>query len=169
MKKLLNRLRIDHPDIVFVAGKQFYWSPASKQITYAQEALQERVGIWALLHELSHAILGHENYETDFELLMLEVSAWKHAQNLAIKYGHIIDVDHVQDCLDTYRDWLDQRSTCPLCGNTSMQQNSRLYRCFNCASEWQVTASRFCRPYRLTMRQNKKLPVDQTVPQTTFM
>lgn len=168
MKSLLDQLVAEYPDVSFKAGNQFYWSPAKKKITYVAELLEEETGLWALMHELAHADLGHTSYETDFELLMLEVAAWEHAKKLGLRSGQKISDDHIQDCLDTYRDWLDQRSTCPMCGNNSLQQNSQLYRCFNCRSEWRVSSSRFCRPYRLTMAQNKKLPAEHDAPKATF-
>jgi hypothetical protein len=73
---------------------------------------------------------------------------WEKAKQLAESLNYTIDPDHIQDCLDTYRDWLYQRSTCPTCTNCSLQTNSRTYACFNCGTNWNVSSSRMCRPYR---------------------
>lgn len=146
MRQLLTRLRNDFPQISFSTGKQFCWSPQTAQVFYKSSA--DGTAAWSLLHEVGHAVLGHKSYASDFELVQLEMTAWTTAEALAEKYGITIDEDHIQDCLDTYRDWLHRRSTCPTCGIRSLQQSIRSYVCFNCKTNWRVSASRFCRPYR---------------------
>lgn len=147
MEKFIQRLREDYKEIRFVKAEGFYWSPTDQAVAYNEK--DNQASRWVLLHELAHAVLGHQNYETDFELLLMESAAWDTAKKLAKHYKTEIDEDHIQDCLDTYRDWLHRRSTCPTCGNRSLQENARQYSCFNCGTEWQVSASRFCRPYRM--------------------
>lgn len=164
MEKLLTKLRKQLPGVSFEAGTAFFWSPEYSRVTYKSGS--EEKYMWALLHEASHAILGHKNYQNDVELLMLEVSAWQQAKSLAAEYGIEISEDHIQDCLDTYRDWLHQRATCPRCSTVSLQITAREYRCHNCSAAWSVSASRFCRPYRLSTPTNKKSP--EGVPQATF-
>ena len=158
MRTLIKKLPKDFPDLTFEAGSQFCWSPKLQSITYNEQVEDDTIGAWSLLHEVSHAVLDHQHYGSDFELLHLEAAAWHKAAELAEKYGYKIDADHIQDCLDTYRDWLHQRSTCPVCGTTSLQETARKYRCHNCGTSWTVTASRFCRPYR-RLHQTKKPPV----------
>lgn len=148
MLRLLNKLRADYPDIAFTEGESFYWSPKDRSVTYTLTSTQPEVASWSLLHEVSHGILNHVDYSTDFELIKLEVAAWQHARKLARNYGIKIDPEHIQDCLDTYRDWLHRRSACPECGTVSVQADSRTYRCLNCTAAWNVSNSRFCRPYR---------------------
>jgi hypothetical protein len=109
--------------------------------------------IFSLLHELGHALLEHKDYTYDVELLKIEVAAWDRARTLAEQYGVTLDEDHIQDCLDTYRDWLHLRATCPTCFGRSLQSTETCYRCFNCQTEWSVTRSRLCRPYRLRTSQ----------------
>lgn len=155
MKSLLNRLEADYPEISFVEGESFYWSPNESTVTYVIVSTQPEVSKWSLLHEVSHGILGHTDYSTDFELMQLEVAAWKKAVTLGKKYGIKIDLEHVEDCLDTYRDWLHRRSTCPTCGVVSLQTSERTYKCINCDSTWRVSNSRFCRPYRMLETTNK--------------
>jgi hypothetical protein len=164
---LLTRVSQDYPQLHFSEGNVFSWSPKNKTITY--KTGPQKVRAWSLLHELAHAVLEHKSYQTDFELLLLEVAAWDKAKELSENYGIQIDEDHIQDCIDTYRDWLYQRSTCPLCSCTSLQHNSTTYRCFNCSTSWTVTASRFCRPYRLTTKQQKTPPEAPKSTQTTFL
>lgn len=153
MKNLLKRLSVDYPGIKFQEGESFFWSPKDGTVTYVLHPAQNKIAEWSLLHEVSHGILGHTDYSSDFELVQLEVEAWQHARELANKYDIKIDQDHIEDCLDTYRDWLHRRSTCPNCNSVSTQSDPKTYRCFNCKSTWQVSNSRFCRPYRITAKQ----------------
>jgi ribosomal protein L37AE/L43A len=150
-KIFINKLQKDFPHIKFRPGKQEHWSPKSQTITYnlGQDLEQLQYG---LLHEIAHAQLEHNSYQSDFELLKLESHAWELAAKLAKKYGVSIDEDHIQNCLDTYRDWLHRRSACPTCGTHVMQRDSRSYQCYNCQAIWQVTAGRFVRPYRRSLR-----------------
>jgi hypothetical protein len=106
-------------------------------------------GFWSILHELGHALLDHQSYENDVNLLQKEAEAWEKAVIVAKSYGMTIDQEHIQNCLDTYRDWLHKRSTCPTCSSHGLQQNKALYRCLNCQGAWKVSSARFCRPYRL--------------------
>ncbi|HEY5152831.1 MAG TPA: ImmA/IrrE family metallo-endopeptidase [Candidatus Saccharimonadales bacterium] len=148
MDKLIARLRAEFPDLHFTPGSQFYWSPETTEIFYKART-RDQHAVWSLLHETGHALLGHRGYKADFELLKLEVAAWEHARKLALSLKLAIDEDHIQDCLDTYRDWLYKRSICPNCTTKSLQQGDFVhYRCFNCHAIWRVTASRFCRAYR---------------------
>jgi hypothetical protein len=149
MQTLLNQLKKAYPDIAFTASNTFYWSPKERVVYYAASNQNKTIASWSLLHELSHALLNHSTYSSDFELVALESAAWKRAVEISATYGIVIEEDHVQDCLDTYRDWLHKRSTCPTCSTHSLQINSNTYSCINCSTKWHVTASRFCRPYRL--------------------
>lgn len=148
MRELLAKLQADYPAIGFVEGGAFSWSPKDQTVTYKPASTQPEVACWSLLHEISHGILGHTTYQTDFELVTLEVEAWEKARRIAKHYDLRIDSEHIQDCLDTYRDWLHRRSTCPNCSTVSMQKDTKTYMCFNCKAEWHVSSSRFCRPYR---------------------
>lgn len=166
MEKLLKKLRVDLPKVSFEPGNIFSWSPEHSLITYRTDSKEELQNSWALLHEAAHALLGHSSYQRDADLLMMEVAAWKRAEELAHESGTTISEDHIQDCLDTYRDWLHQRSTCPRCSTVSFQVSTREYRCHNCLATWSVSKARFCRPYRLSNASNKKSP--ETIPQATF-
>jgi hypothetical protein len=146
---LLARIAADYPDLQFIEAAHFAWHAGKKHVSYKKAGKNTMHSMYSLLHELGHAILGHKDYTHDIELLQLEVAAWEQARGLASHYGLEIDEDYLQDCLDTYRDWLHLRATCPACFGRSLQNSERSYRCFNCQSEWTVTRSRLCRPYRL--------------------
>ncbi len=152
-KKFINEVGKDYPDFKIERGKQEHWSPKSNTITFNPDQTPERVR-FSVLHELAHAILSHTNYQSDLELLKMESEAWRLASQIGLKYGVTISEDHIQNCLNTYRDWLHKRSTCPNCGLRVLQQNTTIYRCFNCQQEWRVSTGRFVRPYRLSI--NKK-------------
>lgn len=147
MEALINKLRATYPQIRFTYGEVAKWSSKEQEITYHDDGSEESV--WTLLHELGHGLLGHTSYTSDAALIQKEVAAWVKARELAKDHQIEIDTVHIEDCLDTYRDWLHKRSTCPTCNAQGLQQSQRLYACFNCQSTWKVTLDRFCRPYRL--------------------
>ncbi|HEY5442448.1 MAG TPA: hypothetical protein VIJ68_02835 [Candidatus Saccharimonadales bacterium] len=161
MDELVNTLQKQFPALRFSSGRRFCWSPETGEIVYKAKA-RGQAATWSLLHETGHALLDHRGYKGDFELLKLEIDAWQRARLLASTFDLTIDEDHIEDCLDTYRDWLYKRSICPACGAKSLQQGDFVhYRCFNCHTTWRVTASRFCRAYRSTknVRQATALPL----------
>jgi hypothetical protein len=144
----IKKVSHDYPDLIFKQGKQEHWSPRSKTVTYnLDQPLQELH--YGVLHELAHAILGHSNYSNDFELLKMEADAWDMASHIGHRYGVEVSANHIQNCLDTYRDWLHRRSTCPNCEMHVLQKDSSSYYCFNCQTSWKVSSSRFVRSYRL--------------------
>jgi hypothetical protein len=153
LKDLLARLATDYPQLSFAESTQFSWHPGKQHISYQNVAGDTTEGIFSLLHEMGHALLAHKNYKYDVELLKIEVAAWDKARMVAQGYDIELNEDHIQDCLDTYRDWLHLRATCPSCYGRSLQASTTRYNCFNCQTEWTVTASRLCRPYRLQQPQ----------------
>jgi len=150
-KKFISDVGKDYPDFKIERGKQEHWSPKSNTITFNPSQTPERIR-FGVLHELAHALLGHTNYQTDFELLKMEGEAWHLAAKIGLKYGVTISEDHIQNCLDTYRDWLHRRSACPACGMHVLQDSSSSYKCFNCGTSWDVSSARFVRPYRRTRK-----------------
>jgi hypothetical protein len=150
MQPLITKLQARFPGLRFTEGMQFCWSPETAEIFYKAGGGSRRAQ-WSLLHETGHALLGHADYRTDFELVRLEVAAWEKAHAVGTDLAIAIDPEHIQDCLDTYRDWLYKRSICPQCTAKCLQQDDYIhYRCFNCHMVWRVTTSRFCRAYRAT-------------------
>jgi hypothetical protein len=161
MEKLIVKLQTSFPNLSFAAGRQFYWSPENGAIFYKTEA-KGREAAWSLLHETGHALLDHQSYQADVELLRLEVAAWGKARELAALFNITIDESHIDNCLDTYRDWLYRRSICPDCGTKCLQQSDFVhYRCFNCHKVWRVTAGRFTRAYR-SQKKNPRLSGDSS-------
>lgn len=156
MARLIEQLRTAYPSLSFQESSQASWSAVHRQVTYCATAQDEKEA-WGLLHELGHALLGHADFESDIDLLNKEIQAWDRALSLAQEYGLVIEADHIQDCLDTYRDWLHKRSTCPECLSHGLQRNKGLYHCPNCSGAWKVTNDRLCRPYRLKMPQEPKI------------
>ncbi|MBA3757930.1 hypothetical protein H0X09_03685 [Candidatus Saccharibacteria bacterium] len=150
-KTFVARLSGDYPDFKFRAGREEHWSPQSNTITFTLDQNEQQL-CFGLLHELAHALLGHANYKGDFELIKLEAQAWELASTIGKKYSIEITEDHIQACLDTYRDWLHRRSTCPTCAMHVLQRDTTTYQCFNCQSIWQVSSGRFVRPYRKTIK-----------------
>ena len=150
MQPFITKLRARFPELRYTAGRQFSWSPETQEIFFKRSARGNRA-VWSLLHETGHALLGHTGYRADFELIRLEIAAWQKAEELGQLFDVSIEADHIQDCLDTYRDWLYKRSICPSCSTKCLQQDDFAhYRCFNCHTVWRVTTSRFCRAYRAT-------------------
>lgn len=144
--RILSDLKCSFPDINFSNSGFFSWSPATSTVHYSNEMNQESA--WSLIHEVAHAKLQHKGYKSDIELVKIESATWDVAETIAKQYDVAIDKNHIQNCLDTYRDWLYKRSLCPVCDSSGVQDEGN-YRCINCTSSWAVTTSKFCRPYRL--------------------
>lgn len=85
-----------------------------------------------ILHEVGHALLGHRSYRTDPERLRMECAAWEKARELCGIYNIYYDEDFAEEQLDSYRNWLHQRSTCPECGLTCFQTRDGVYHCPSC-------------------------------------
>lgn len=138
---LLTKLQANFPQFHFATGESFHWSPQDSTIYHPDGSADAA----ALLHELAHAILGHKQYSRDIELIQFEQAAWHHAKEvLALQYEVTIDSNQIEDALDTYRDWLHARSTCPHCKATGLQVKHRLYSCFVCRTKWRVNDARVC-------------------------
>lgn len=148
MSWLIQQLSAAHPEFAFEEAAQFSWSPSTRTIFYTSEEPDAR-GL--LLHELSHALLGHRSYERDVELLAMETAAWERAKvyvaehpELEIDTNTDLSEDTIQDHLDTYRDWLHARSTCPKCSANGYQTDTHVYACPACTHTWRVNEARVC-------------------------
>lgn len=165
----VKQLARHYPQLRFAHADTFYWAPEHVTVYYDPKASKKEAR-WSLLHELAHGILGHTDYTTDLDLLLMEAEAWEHAQ--ALEHQHYsrvtIDNEHIQDCLDTYRDWLHARSTCPRCDQVGLQQNRVTYVCINCRQAWQISSARFKRPYRLCLDAQQKTPPAANAEQVEF-
>mgnify|MGYP004417316260 CR=1 FL=1 len=151
VSSLITQLTIDYPSISFQPAKEFRWS-AEQQIIFIDPMVLHAEAF--CLHELSHAILKHYRYNKDIDLVKLERDAWDYAQKtLSGKYNVTIPETVIQDNLDTYRDWLHARSSCPTCGASGVQSNRSDYHCIACGQNWQVNEARIC-----ALRRYKKMP-----------
>lgn len=151
---VLKRIRQDYPDIQFLEDETFRWSSEARIVYYDPSA---EYAAWSLLHELGHMLNDHRGYKTDQRLVRMEVEAWNKAEGLANRYDCPIDKDYVQDCIDSYRNWQYERSTCPRCSQTGVEKLNGHYHCINCQAGWKVTTNRFCRVYR--KRQLDRAPL----------
>jgi len=156
MSLLIQKLKAAHPDITFTEADQFLWSPHNQTVYFNTEAPNAEA---LLLHELSHALLGHRTYERDVELVSMETAAWEkaavYAKENAVHFTGInlnLSDDVIQDHLDTYREWLHARSTCPECSANGYQTDVLKYTCPACLHSWKVNEARLCalRRYSIT-------------------
>lgn len=127
--------------ISFQIGDDFSWDPNHLCIFYDPQANN---GPQLLLHELGHALLGHNGYKRDIELISMERSAWNKALELSSEYEVQIPMDLIEEHLDTYRDWLHSRSLCPNCSFTGLQTGRSVYCCPSCQASWRVNQARAC-------------------------
>lgn len=146
---LASLLKSEFPSISFVPGNIFAWSHIRKQVEYIADSSDTA----SLLHELSHALLGHKTYRRDIELLGYERDAWAHAIALGPKYKIKIEEETIQNALDTYRDWLHARSKCPICSASGMQTAPSTYTCPACNAAWKVNSATTCALKRYTIKK----------------
>lgn len=145
---LATRLQHDFPVYTFEASSDFRWSPQEKIIFYDQTSNDHA----SLLHELAHAVLQHQSYDKDITLIEMERDAWQYAATtLSPHYETPISDATVQTSLDTYRDWLHARSTCPQCKATGVQTKKNHYKCVLCSTVWRVNDARICALRRYTL------------------
>jgi len=138
---LLARFSQDFPAISFVPGSDFRWSADKRTIFYDKASSNSS----ALIHEVAHAVLNHQVYKKDIQLIEMERDAWEYARTqLAPKYGVTLADDTIQDALDTYRNWLHARSTCPGCDAVGLQLKKNRYKCLACLVQWRVNDARLC-------------------------
>ena len=122
----LARVRNDYPEIRIIRGKRFAFRPP-KTVVY-----EENGSSLLLLHELGHALSKRFTFNTEIERLKIEVLAWKKARELCVLYGVDIDEELIESELNTYRDFLHQKSRCPSCGLTRFQTPDGVFHCPRC-------------------------------------
>lgn len=148
---LHERIAAAFPHLTLVAGDEFRWSPREQTIFFDEHDPRSNE---RLLHEVAHAELKHHTYERDIELIALERDAWQYAKShLAPRFDFAIDSNVVEDDLDTYRDWLHARSTCPACGATGIQTDTKEYTCVACRTVWAVNQAISCGLKRYTKKR----------------
>ena len=125
---LAEKLKNDYPDLKFKRGRKFAFRPPRTIVVGPEEPEAELL----LLHEVGHAISGHRDFDVDVKRLKMEVEAWEKARDLAGTYGVEFNEEVVEAELDTYRDWLHQKSRCPVCGLTRFETPDGQYHCPRC-------------------------------------
>ena len=131
----IESLKEEFGQFSFISGNRFKWKyPKS---IYFEENEDIPFDIFALLtlHELGHGLSGHRDYKTDVERLKIESEAWQRAKreisahkNWGVEYNEEL----AETELDSYRDWLHQKSKCKKCGLTRYQTADGKYHCPNC-------------------------------------
>lgn len=148
---LVARLKKDFSGIRFEQSDDFYWSPNTSTVYFTPvKSTEDKL---TLLHEVAHALLGHNHFKRDIDLIRIERAAWDRVRDeLAPNYDIHATEDDIEDMLDTYREWLHARSTCPHCSMTGIQTDGALYHCLGCGHDWRVNDARRCglRRYSLT-------------------
>jgi len=143
-----------YPAITFTPGDMFSWSAGDTTVYYPADASFNDQFIYSLLHEIGHASLMHNNFTNDLSLVALERDAWEKSIQIAQEIGTSIDGDHIEKCMDTYRDWLYARSLCPNCHQCGLQTAKTAYKCVFCDHEWKVSESRLCKVTRRSIKKN---------------
>ena len=151
---LVEQLQNHYPSISFVPGGSFIWSPAENIVTYDLTDKKPGAFAYSLLHELGHALLEHNNFTSDISLVIIERDAWDMAEKIAVDYDVRIPSEHIESCIDTYRDWLHARSLCPNCQQCGLQTSKTSYSCVFCRHHWAVSESRLCRVTRRSIKKN---------------
>ncbi len=143
--EFVERVKSDFWNLRIREGKKFMFRPPKtvvyeKNVFWGEEGSckggsGEKVVVeykMQLLHELGHALLEHNFFATDLERIKMERAAWDQARALGERYGVEWDEEVVEEKLDTYRDWLHQRSKCKQCGMTGYQTKDGVYHCPFC-------------------------------------
>ncbi len=133
---LIKKLAAKFPYLTFSEGAYAHWTPTERVVYYNSN---EPHAEWVILHETAHGILDHHTYSRDIELIKLERQAWDYAaETLAPLFGIPIDNEFIEAQLDTYRDWLHIKSTCPSCQSNGIEQTKQQYLCPHCGQTWQT-------------------------------
>jgi predicted RNA-binding Zn-ribbon protein involved in translation (DUF1610 family) len=151
---LLERIKLDYPELTFQESDHFSWNPYSntifhqKPISDTRRTSQDTRLSNRLLHELAHAKLNHKEYLSDASLLKIESEAWNVAKGLAKEYSVVFSIKEQDNALTSYTTWANGRSQCPACKKNGLQTLQTKFVCPNCNHNWKVGKSRFKRTYR---------------------
>ena len=138
---LLQTLKSKFPELIFTPSDEFRWSSSAQTVFYDTNDPNNTP---VLLHETAHGVLGHHQYNYDIDLIKLEREAWNKAVALSNELNAPIDEEIIETALDSYRDWLHSRSTCPACGKNGAQASLDTYECLVCQQKWRVNDARNC-------------------------
>lgn len=142
LEALIDYLKSTYKDIDFAYGDRFKYHYPNKIMLENPKNPGTPPEFFALqtLHELGHALCKHKDYQTDIERLKIERAAWEAAKTVYEKLPKNLkgtfkwDEDYIENSLDTYRNWLHQKSTCKTCGLTCYQTDDGQYHCPRCES-----------------------------------
>jgi hypothetical protein len=137
-----------YPDINFTEGEVFSYSHGDSTVTYPNNVSNLTEFLYSLLHETGHAELLHNNFSSDIDLVNIERDAWERSIDIGQKIDVVVDSEHIEKCMDTYRDWLYARSLCPHCHQCGIQSARTTYSCPFCHNSWTVSLSRLCKVSR---------------------
>lgn len=152
ISSLVAKLRTDFPQITFAYADDFYWSPSDSTVYIPENSTDNDQA--TLLHETAHALLDHRHFHRDIDLLKIEREAWEYVRTtLAPRYEIPLDEEVVEDMIDTYREWLHARSTCPVCSMTGVQTADATYHCVGCDHNWKVNEARRCGLKRYSLKK----------------
>ena len=124
----------------FLPAGYFSYDAADDIINYDPIRLKHPTGKVSLLHEISHCELGHFYYRYDMELLMMEIAAWHHTKKLANEHCIELDAAYVQECIESYDNWVSKRGCCPECDNFCLESHENQFSCFVCGTRWSVSS-----------------------------
>ena len=151
--EFVKRLERDFPGVKFVYNRKRFSFRLKNG--FPTVFLGEPCPKYALLtlHELGHALCKHKDYTVDVQRIKIESEAWERAKTVLFEYraraffdnGKVKDAelakmvpewdeDFMQEKLDTYRDWLHQKSKCKKCGLTRYQTEDGKYHCPRCGA-----------------------------------
>jgi ribosomal protein L37AE/L43A len=123
-------IKADFPQFRFKKAPRSRWDAHANVIYYTDNTIE-------LLHELGHALLGHDAFTTDVDLLRKERAAWTKARTIAKKYNLKITDGEIEKNLDSYRQHLHRRSLCPKCYHNGVQSTeNKIYQCIMCGHRW---------------------------------
>ena len=148
---IISELKNRFPGIAFKSAGYFCWS-ANDKILYYDPSVDNEFERCLLFHETGHAILKHQHHDTDVQLIKMERDAWEEAKKLAQDFELDIPDDVIEECLDSYRQWLHSRSKCPNCNLTGLQTKHLNYSCAVCNYSWTVNEAKI----KALRRYNKK-------------
>lgn len=121
----LAQVSSDYPQFNFRASARFRFRPP---LTIYYDPSEDAHFALLLLHELAHALLGHFSFASLAERLQCERDAWQKTAQLCKQYRLPYDPVYAEANLDTYRDWLYQKTRCKTCGSTCLElDHNRLF------------------------------------------
>lgn len=134
----LDTLKSTYSDFTFKSGRKFLFRPP-KSIFYLESNENFR---FLLLHELAHALLGHFSFSRSLERLEIERDAWEKTRELCELHNVAFDESLAEAELDTYRDWVHQKTLCKTCGQTCLEVSSESLFCPFCQKTYPRTKTK---------------------------